>query len=256
MKKILIISLLLIIASGLLMAEPLKLTVMTYNIRHCLGVDKVFSVDRVIKTIKYINPDILVLNEVDQGNPRSGELLEAKLIADALGMNYFFSSTEGKDNYGNAVLSKYPIKESYGVDLPQPKWMMAVQRGAAVIVTEIEGRDVMVIGAHLGLGGIQEVKTEILKTFEIYNKEKYPTIIAGDLNIEWFELQYGAPEMFKVFKSANHSIGVDLSTFPANNPGSQIDYILLSPELVAKDIFTLDSPASDHVPVIAEVELK
>lgn len=256
MKKILLVSLLLIITGGILMAEPLKLTVMTYNIRHCLGVDKVFSVDRVIKTIKYVNPDILILNEVDQGNPRSGELLEAKLIADALEMNYFFSPTEGKDNYGNAVLSKYPIEKAFGVDLPQPKWMMAVQRGATVIVTKIDGREIMVIGAHLGLGGIQEVKTEILKTFEIYNEEKYPTIIAGDFNIEWFELQYGAPEMFKIFKSANHSIDIDLSTFPSNNPGSQIDYILLSPEFETKDIFTLDSPASDHVPVVAEVELK
>ena len=255
MKRLFVVSLLLVITGRLLMAEPLKLTVMTYNIRHGLGVDKVFDLNRIIKTIKYADPDILILNEVDQGNPRSGELKEAALIAEALGMNVFFSPTESRTDYGNAVLSKFPIEKAWGVELPQPRWMLAVKRGASVIITNIDGRKIMVIGAHLGLGGIQEVKTEISKTLDIYNEYKLPTLIAGDFNIEWFELSYGVPDMFKVFRSSNHAASIALSTFPSNNPGSQIDYILSSPEFQINDVYTIDSPASDHVPVIAEVVL-
>ncbi|KUK89278.1 MAG: endonuclease/exonuclease/phosphatase [Marinimicrobia bacterium 46_43] len=139
------------------MATPL--TVMTYNIRHGLGIDDVLDFSRVVETIREIDPDILILNEVDQENPRSAGLRQAEIIAMELNMSYFFSPVESRSNYGNAVLSKFPIKDEFGFVLPRPEWMLAVDRGCAAIVTEIEGREVLVMGTHLGLGGIMEVQT-------------------------------------------------------------------------------------------------
>jgi len=252
MKRVL---LLFFFASLLTLLGARELVVMTYNIRHGLGIDGVFSLERVIKTIKSANPDILFLNEVDQGNPRSGEQLQAKVIADALGMEYFFSPTEGRTDYGNAVLSKFPIRESFGFTLPQPKWMLASKRGCAAAVIDVEGREILVMATHLGLGGFQEVQVELREVYQVSKKKALPTIIGGDFNIEWFELNYAVPEIFEDFVSVNHHLGIDLHTIPSNNPGSQIDYILVTSHFVIRHAYTVSSLASDHLPVIAVVGL-
>ncbi len=233
------------------------LTVMTYNIRHGLGIDDVFNFSRVVETIKDVDPDILILNEVDQGNPRSGEMNQADIIAEELGMNSFFSSSEDRSDYGNAVLSKFPIKEEFGFVLPRPEWMLAVNRGCAVIITEVEGKEVVVMGTHLGLGGIMEVQTELRGILEVYYEYKdKPAIIAGDFNAELFDLQYGVPELFNHFKSVNHTLNKDLHTIPADRPGSQIDYIFVNDYFEVNDAFTVSSYASDHLPVVSKLELE
>jgi endonuclease/exonuclease/phosphatase family metal-dependent hydrolase len=237
------------------MATPL--TVMTYNIRHGLGIDDVLDFSRVVETIREIDPDILILNEVDQENPRSAGLRQAEIIAMELNMSYFFSPVESRSNYGNAVLSKFPIKDEFGFVLPRPEWMLAVDRGCAAIVTEIEGREVLVMGTHLGLGGIMEVQTELRYILEVYLEyEEIPAIIAGDLNVEWYDLQYGVPELFDHFKSVNHALDKSLHTIPADRPGRQIDYIFVNQHFDIIDAFTVASYASDHLPVVSRLILK
>jgi len=121
MRRTIVFILLFALYGGFLMGTTL--TIMTYNIRHGLGVDNIFDFSRVIETIKEVDPDILILNEVDQGNPRSGEMNQADII-----------------------LSKFPIKKKFGFVLPRPEWMLAVNRGCAVIITEVEGKEIVVMG--------------------------------------------------------------------------------------------------------------
>ena len=82
----------------------LTLKVMTYNIRHARGIDDVVDLQRIIDVVLSEEPDILILNEVDQGNPRTAGAHQAGEIAEALGMNLFFGPTEETSYYGNAVL--------------------------------------------------------------------------------------------------------------------------------------------------------
>jgi len=255
MRRVVFFFLFLILLGGTLMGT--SLTVMTYNIRHGLGIDDVLDFSRVLETIRGVDPDILILNEVDQENPRSAGLRQAEIVAEELNMSYFFSLAEGKSNYGNAVLSKFPIKAEFGFVLPRPEWMLAVDRGCAAIVTEVNGRDILVMGTHLGLGGIMEVQTELRKILEVYLEyEEIPAIIAGDLNAEWYDLQYGVPEFFDHFGSVNNELGKSLHTIPADRPGKQIDYIFVNHYFDIIDAFTVDSYASDHLPVVSRLVLK
>ncbi|MDD3461762.1 MAG: endonuclease/exonuclease/phosphatase family protein, partial [Mesotoga sp.] len=234
-----------------------SLTVMTYNIRHGMGIDGVLDFSRVVETIREVDPDILILNEVDQENPRSAGLRQAEIIAKELNMSYFFSLAEGRSNYGNAVLSKFPITAEFGFVLPRPEWMLAVDRGCSAIVTEIEGREVLVMATHLGLGGIMEIQTELRKILEVYlEHEEIPAIIAGDLNAEWYDLQYGVPEFFDHLNSVNHALDKSLHTIPADRPGRQIDYIFVNHYFEIVDAFTVASYASDHLPVVSRLVLK
>ncbi len=255
MRRIVFCFLFSIFLGGTLMGT--SLTVMTYNIRHGMGIDGVLDFSRVVETIREVDPDILLLNEVDQENPRSAGLRQAEIIAKELNMSYFFSLAEGRSNYGNAVLSKFPITAEFGFVLPRPEWMLAVDRGCSAIVTEIEGREVLVMGTHLGLGGILEIQTELRKILEVYlEHEEIPAIIAGDLNAEWYDLQYGVPEFFDHFNSVNHALDKSLHTIPADRPGRQIDYIFVNHYFEIVDAFTVASYASDHLPVVSRLVLK
>jgi endonuclease/exonuclease/phosphatase family metal-dependent hydrolase len=167
---------------------------------HGQGIDGIVSIERVIATIASVGPDVVILDEVDQGNPRSGNVKQADVIANALNMNVVFCPTEGRTDFGNAVLSKYPIIDSFCFTLPQPEWMAAVKRGCVAAIVDIEGRTVMVMGTHLGLCGIQEVQTELAEIYRVY---------------------LGSEEL-----------------------------------KAAIDAFTVDSLASDHLPVIAVVGVR
>ena len=108
---LIVFSLSLMIPSLIMGSESKKgLRIMTWNIHGALGTDDKNDVNRIIKHIKDANPDILGLQEV------ADEEMAAK-IADKLEMYYYFGPEfEGED--GNALLSKYPIKENETINLP------------------------------------------------------------------------------------------------------------------------------------------
>lgn len=234
--------------------EPVIVRVMSYNIRHGLGMDDNIDLNRTISVIQEASPDILILNEVDQGQWRTLFQMQAKEIAEALTMKYFFSPTEGTTNYGNAVLSKMPIKDSFGVDLPVVEEGIR-ERGAAVIITTAGTKEIMVIGTHLGLGGSAQLKAELNAVHDIYKNHDYPTIIGGDFNKIFSQISTTDPALTRDLKSVNNEIGLNLKTYPADAPKKQIDYILASSEFQTEGASVKSSQASDHLPIITELEL-
>ncbi len=229
--------------------------VMTYNIRHGLGMDDIFDFQRVIEVLKDEDPDILMVQEVDQGRSRSLNLKQAEIIAEELGMDYYFYPTEEKDNYGVAIFSKFKSIDKFGFDLPQPKWMLATQRGAAAMVIEVDGKQMLVMSTHLGLGGLQEIQTEVMELLNISEKYGLPTLIGGDFNISYFELSYGVKEFLRKFESVNQELNKEIKTFQSDIPGSQIDFIFFSRgDFKVLDAYTVNSLASDHLPLISLIE--
>ncbi|HPO28001.1 MAG TPA: hypothetical protein PK315_11040, partial [Petrotogaceae bacterium] len=98
---------------------------------------------------------------------------------------------------------------------------------------------------------------ELEEIYKRYQNNPITSVIGGDFNLEWAPLRSAVPQMFKSdFKSSNHSIGKDLYTIPADSPGPQIDFLLVTNDVIVKDTYTYDSRASDHLPVIAEIELE
>jgi endonuclease/exonuclease/phosphatase family metal-dependent hydrolase len=251
MKKVLICLFLLLGMTSM----ALTLKVMTYNIRHTRGIDDVVDLQRIIEVVRSEEPDILILNEVDQGNPRTAGVNQAGEIAGALGMNLFFGPTEETSYYGNAVLARFEIVQARSVTLPQPKWLNAAKRGATIVTLDVEGVQVMVIGTHLGLAGIKEIETELGEIYSLVRESGLPAIVAGDFNVEYFDLDNRMKEMIEDLRSVNHFLGIDLHTIPSNNPGPQIDYILASREFLPLNAYTVPSLASDHLPVVALLEM-
>ena len=96
-----------------------QVTVLSYNIHHGVGMDGKLDLQRIGKIIKKVNPDIVALQEVELKTKKTGNIDQAKVLAKATGLNYAFGPAinfaGGK--YGNAILSRYPIKSIKNISI-------------------------------------------------------------------------------------------------------------------------------------------
>src|SRR6185295_86437 len=95
--------------------------IMTYNVHSCRGMDGRLSTDRIAKVIGYYDPDIVALQELDVGRSRTGDIDQAKVIARTLDMAHHFHPAFrlAEEQYGDAVLSHYPMKLVKAGGLPR-----------------------------------------------------------------------------------------------------------------------------------------
>jgi len=97
-----------------------RLRVLSYNIHHGEGVDHKLDLQRIAGVIKSVNPDLVALQEVDKGTQRANRVDQPVELARLTGMKVVFGGNiryEGGD-YGNAVLSRLPIKRHKNHLLP------------------------------------------------------------------------------------------------------------------------------------------
>ena len=98
-------------------AGPHELRVVTWNIHHGAGLDERVDVERLGAELKALQPDFVLLQEVDVGCKRSDGIDIPKVLAQQLGMHAAFAQNipfQG-GSYGNAILSRYPIESQYNL---------------------------------------------------------------------------------------------------------------------------------------------
>jgi endonuclease/exonuclease/phosphatase family metal-dependent hydrolase len=99
------------------------LKVMSYNIHHANPPSKVglIDLDAIAAVINKEKPDLVGLQEVDRFTKRSGNIDEAKILAEKTGLHYQFFKAIDYDggDYGVAILSRFPISNPAGFALPQ-----------------------------------------------------------------------------------------------------------------------------------------
>src|SRR6185436_5259721 len=94
-------------------ARLTSVRLLTWNIHKGIGgVDRRYSPGRVTEVLKHYDADVVLLQEVDDGVPRSGNDRQVDLIADVLDYKHraFGGNVRLKVGcYGNATLSRFPI---------------------------------------------------------------------------------------------------------------------------------------------------
>ncbi len=230
--------------------------VVTYNIRHGLGMDGEWNLDRIVSVLEEMSPDLVILNEVDAGTRRSERIEEARRLGEALGLDFRFGRSIDYDGgeYGNALLSRYPILEFRVHDLS----LDSLHEGRSIFQARILvfGDTLHVFGTHLGLS-VEERSAQIHKILTILTLQE-KTILTGDLNLESDEAAWGllSPAYLDVsFKLGN----LPGYTFPADVPQRRIDYIFTSLDLIPVEILAipdLAETASDHLPLGARIKLR
>ena len=99
---------------------PQSLKIMTYNIHRGQDADNNDRLMEMAAFIKESGADIVGLQEVDSVCYRSGQVDQAKILAEYSGMHYAFVRHFAFQGgaYGQALLSKYPITEVRNNRLP------------------------------------------------------------------------------------------------------------------------------------------
>ena len=165
-----------------------RLRVATYNVHGCRGMDRRRSEERIAEVIATLEVDVIGLQELDLNRRRSAGVDQAALIAGQLGWHRFFHPAlrRGDEHYGDAVLSRYPLRMRKAQELPSVTTRICPESRAAIWV-EIETPDgaVQVINTHLGLGRRERLmQAQLLAGPEWLGSvgSDDPLILLGDLN--------------------------------------------------------------------------
>lgn len=239
----------------------MRFRLITYNIHKGIGgVDRLYRPERIVETLAWVDSDIIFLQEVDDGVPRSGSHRQVDLLGDALKMRYRAYQRNVrlfKGHYGNAILSRFPLAEIRHLDLTVP---LKKRRQALVARCSIGREDqpmLLLFNCHLGLAGFERsMQLRRILESELINQanNSTPIIVAGDYNDVWGTLgkRWMEPAGFKGgWKTAK--------TFPAILPVRPLDRIYFRGKLKFLESFVARSwvaaQASDHLPLVADFEI-
>lgn len=232
---------------------------MTYNIHHASPPSESGKIDMaaIARVINQEKPDLVALQEVDVCTERSGKNLDqARELARLTGMKSFFVKAldfQGGE-YGIAVLSKHPILDSAGYLLPRDPALGGEDRAVASITMQLPGdKKVIFASTHLDLeeGNRLSQAKALIGHFE---KSGLPMVLGGDFNA-----LKGSPVIGLFDRHFTRTCRDDCApTIPVANPDRTIDFIMYKPMSRFKVINTRvidEQYASDHLPVVAEMEI-
>ncbi|MBA4147110.1 MAG: endonuclease/exonuclease/phosphatase family protein [Verrucomicrobia bacterium] len=231
--------------------------VMTFNIHHGVGVDGVLDTERIASVIALENADLVGLQEVDRWTTRVNGRDLVQELSDLTGLDFvFYGRPYQGGQFGNAILSRFPIKSSEERLLPRTTGTELRRAVRAVVV--IDGRDFSFWNTHLAASA--EDEAERLACVTLFNEwlqqEKAPAVFCGDFND--FPDRNVHLLMKQSWNDVWEQVGLgDGFTFPARGPNRRIDYIFTAKENPI-EVFQAAVPyttASDHLPLIATMRL-
>jgi len=235
------------------------LRVLSYNIHHANPPSEAGKIDMkaIARVITESEADLIALQEVDVYTERSGKKLhQAEELGRLTGMHaYFYKSIDHQGGeYGNAILSRYPLLEKNGFELPyeegtEPRTVLYV-----TVVTP-QGRQVTFAGTHLDFKSEANTYQQAKYLTEYFlSKDISPLILAGDLNTVSGE----SPIQYLDLHFQRSCLEDCPPTSPQINPKKEIDFVMFRPgaslKLISHEV--IDEPfASDHLPVLVTLEV-
>jgi endonuclease/exonuclease/phosphatase family metal-dependent hydrolase len=158
--------------------------------------------------------------------------------------------------YGEGLLSKYSFISTR--NMPLPFTPGNEPRAALEGVVELPSGDtIIIIGTHLD--HLEDEKDRIAQAQQIntnWEKTKYPTILAGDLNAL---PQSKAIKILETLWTSFYDKYDPQPTYPSAGPTKKIDYVMHRPENAWRVLSTeviCDAIASDHCAYMVELELR
>lgn len=219
-----------------------QLRIVSFNVKHAERIDRAIRVLRTDDALA--NPDIVLLQEMDEPGTRA--------IGDSLRMHwiYYPASVARNHDFGNAILSCWPLEDDTKVLLPHKARIRGNQRIAVSTTVRIEGRAFRVYSVHLAtpLGNGPTARRQQLATV-LDDAARFPdVIIGGDFNSET------VPEI-----ALARGYSWPTRRLPHTDKFWTVDHILLKGDLSADSasvgVVRNNLKASDHRPVWVAVRL-
>lgn len=240
MQKVVIIVLLCLSAMS---ASAQKVRLMSYNVRNCLGIDKVKSIDRCAEVIRASKADVIAVQELDSMTRRNKCYMIGEL-AERTGYYPYYHRTipYRGGSYGIGMLSKKPALSVEFYRLPcrrEPRGLLVV-----------EFENFYYLCTHLSLSKPHRLESvEIIR--DVVSKLNKPVFLAGDFNAKPHSETITELRQFMTMLSNDKHF-----TFPSDEPRSCIDYIMgYNCPFKAKRRRVIYTPASDHCPICVDVKM-
>jgi endonuclease/exonuclease/phosphatase family metal-dependent hydrolase len=158
--------------------RPGRIRVASFNIAWARHMDEAIELIQVDPGLA--GADLLMLQEMDEAS--------AARAAEALDMFYvYYPATlhpRTDRNFGNALLSRWPIEDDRKLILPHTSWQLGTQRIAVLGTVRIGAERVLVVTSHLGTvveifpWGQRDQARTLLEAVGEYEH----VIVAGDFN--------------------------------------------------------------------------
>jgi endonuclease/exonuclease/phosphatase family metal-dependent hydrolase len=237
--------------------EAIDLRVATYNVHRCRGMDRRIRPERIAAVLATIDPDVVALQEVI--GPGLNGMGHAEFLGAALGMGWIMAPARElrQHQFGNAILSRYPVREHARLDL---SWKTCEARCAQRVAIDLGPAGLLhVYNAHLGTALLERrYQAPRLADWIDDRQLSGPRIVLGDFN-EWGR-GLVADEL------ANRLNSVDLyrhlkrrRTYPGFFPLLHLDHIYFAGSIEIRRVqlprSRLAMVASDHLPLVADIRI-
>ncbi len=249
----------------------MKIRFATYNIHRAIGVDRRFRPERIAKILADHDADIVLLQEVDEGAPRSQELDLARELAQRLGYPYLAVGHNvrlKKGRYGNATLSRFPIRRERNIDLTIGR---RKRRGCQHATLELPSSSpkalfLEVFNLHLGLVARErQQQVGLLTSSPEFSALDHRTacIVGGDFN-DWRSLLrpfFVDTLDFRCATDRRTQKGPrPIRTYPSFSPRGALDKLYYRGRLHMLKAYRCrhqaSKVASDHLPILVDFDLK
>lgn len=227
--------------------------VMDYNLHDAVNTDGNVDPEALALVIEQSGADIVGLQEISRGWLVWGGMDMLTWLSQRLDMPYVWGPT-ADEQWGNAILSRYPITKVEFYDLPPEEVLLL--RGFIWAEIDIDGKTLTVIDTHYSERDDQDEIRAVQSSAILSTWNNHPsTVIMGDLN--------SLPDSQAVTLMLDAGL-IDISreigeqptfTYSSFHPDHQIDYIFVTPDLGFSDFVITDTQASDHLPLATTIVL-
>jgi endonuclease/exonuclease/phosphatase family metal-dependent hydrolase len=226
-----------------------EIKIITWNIKFSKEIDAAIAELQEVEELR--DADILLLQEMDE--------VGVERIAKSLKYNYIYFPasihTHHNKNFGNAILSRWPLSEAEKVILPHPNPKNQQTRIAVRGRVKVGGQNVLVYSVHTETAWLSQTKrADQIDTLlaDIGPDERY-VIVGGDFNtvtqenVQNLEKQFEQAALKHLSKNAGH-------TFEPGGVELQFDHIFARGVTTIESGVTPAAQASDHFPLWVKME--
>ena len=213
--------------------------------------------DLVVRELRRLRPDLVALQEVDQGTRRSGGVDQAEWLGRQTGMHAVFGAAMDHDGgrYGLALLSREPLHHPRTDTLPrladeEPRIMLWAE-------TTLRGRAALVFTTHLSGDWhtrqperVRAAQAAVVGRLIRQRRAAFagPLLGGGDFNCE-----PGSPP-WQALKTGWTRLSGGHRTYPSHAPARSLDHVLWAGPLPARHQSRVgDGAGSDHLPVVVDL---
>lgn len=230
-----------------------RFRIATYNVHKCRGMDWRVDASRIVKVIREMDADIVALQEVVAG--------QMQQIVESVAMFHSFGAAREwqGEGYGNAMLSRFPIRGEYNYDVSVGR--REPRRCLRVDVEFPADHALHIFGVHLGTSFFERRhQARKLASIQILGNPELtgPRLLVGDTN-EWTR-GLATRTLSKHLESADIRQHLKRArTYPGVVPLLHLDHIYYDSPLQLTGMHlhrtSTSLVASDHLPLIGDFHL-